>query len=1130
MAIDVYQSSRFESLWMLFCQHLEAPLGRVLAEQLIVVPAGGWESYFSRALARRQGCWAHYRFRTLGQWVNRQLTQTLGAQSGGVRDAEALTWAIASRLPALCDDADFVPVKDYLQAEDQADVRRRIELARRIAGLFDQYLVYRPDLIDSWRDADSLPDDPMQHAPWQRKLFHSLDAQTPLRTIDERITRFAETLQSGTVTLPERVQVWMCGSVPPVYLRFLDVVGAHIPIQLYIVSPTFAGWGDRTQQRKLLGRMQHQDTPLRKFCEAQQLDMPHPLLESWGKLSLERQLLMLPYDSDRWRYHDVPASAEPDKRGTLLESLQHDLRAGGDPDPRPLVADTSMRVHSCHSAIREVEVLQDQLRDAFEADPGLQPEQVVVLCPDLDTYGPLIDAVFGRIDPGQGGHIPYTVAGRSPRQTRGIIDAYFRILDVLQGRFAASEVVDLLHLAPVQAAAGMDDDQVQTITGWIADSGVRWGVDAAHRVAEELPASDLNTWQFGLDRLLMGYAMPPGGGQLVGGVLALDRGSGLAGQSLGCLAAFIDQLQSWREQIRQVRPMSQWQELLGQIADQFLDQRQDEIGVQRIHDTMGLLRQVAEQHGFDEAVPFSVAANELARMVDQSTGGRAFQLGGITFCEMAAMRSLPFQVVALLGWNDGVFPRVDRPIGFDLIARHPRFGDRSLRLEDKHLALEALLAARCRLLITYQGQNVRDHRLRPPSIVVEELLDVIEQTCSGDQTVRSTRRAEIVTRHPLQPFSPRYFDQSHPGLFSYDRGYLQAAQGLLAPPEDIPPFFVAPLAEDANVVEIRVRDLRKLMDAPWELFLARLGVRLAEAAEVGSDREPLFLNHLEQWQVGEQWIQRRLSEMERDQLIGRLRRGGQLPAGRLGEKLLQRIVGEAEPVVDAAERIGVDSAAPSLPVHVKIDDLVVVGRIEGVSSAGLRRATYSKMKISRTLRLWLDHLLVAASLQQAAGDTRIVGRLGKCTTIGFKPIAPDAALEHLTHLLQWYLAAVRVPLPLFPAPVDRAIEQLHQGKFAGNDDRLDDGFLHEAEDAFQRSFLRIPDAEKASVRIAFAGREPFRMTCQEVPGLEKHDQEVPEQEKLGDKNLFLYLVNSICRPMLPYIVHQEQGPARGRDV
>lgn len=1115
MAIDVYQSSCFETLWTLFCQHLDVPLRRVLAEQLIIVPAGGWESYFSRALAKRCGCWAHYRFHTLGQWVNGQLPQGLDDQPGGAWDAEALTWAIAARLPALCEDPDFASIKDYLQAEDQGakdqtDVRRRIELAHRIAGLFDQYLVYRPDLIDSWRGADSPPDAPLQHVPWQRKLFQSLDAETPLRTIDERITQWSAASQAATAALPERVEVWMCGNVPPVYLRFLDVVGVRIPIRLYVVSPALAGWGDRTQQREFLDRLQHQDAALRKFCEVEHLDAPHPLLESWGRLSWERQMLMLPYDSEHWRYHDLSDWPERDKQGTLLAELQHDLRDGREPACRSLAPDPSLQVHSCHSAIREVEVLQDQLRDAFESDSQLQPEQVVVLCPDLDTYGPLIDAVFGRIDPGQGGHMPYAIAGRSPRQTRGIIDAYFRILDVLQGRFATSQVVDLLNLAPVQAAAGMDDDQVQTITDWIADSGVRWGIDAEHRVAEGLPETDLNTWQFGLDRLLMGYAMPPGGGQLVDPVLALDRASGLAAQSLGCLTAFLDELQSWRERIRPSRPLSQWQAALSQIADQLLDPRQDEIGVQRIHDAAGRLRQVAEQHGFDEPVPFAVAANELARMVDQSTGGRAFQLGGITFCEMAAMRSLPFQVVALLGWNDGVFPRVDRPLGFDLIARHSRRGDRSLRLEDKHLALEALLAARWRLLITYQGQNVRDQRLRPPSIVVEELLDVIEQTCSDDPAVRSKLRGELVTRHPLQPFSPRYFDRRHPGLFSYDRAYLQAAQGLLAVPEDMPPFFVSPLAEETAAKEIRVRDLRRLMDAPWELFLARLGVRMAEDVEAGSDREPLFLNHLEQWQVGEQWIQRRLSGAEHDPLVRRLRRGGQLPAGRLGENILRDIVDQAEAVVEAGRQIGVDASASSLAVHVRIENLLIVGRIAGVAPGGLRRATYSKMNVSRALRLWLDHLLVAATLP-STGDTRVVGRTGKYAMIGFKPIERADAIDCLTQLVPWYHAALRVPLPLFPAAVGKAVEQLYQGKFAANHDRLDASFLRDAEDAFRLNFLGTPDAARASVRTAFAGLDPFQMTLRTVTG------------KNGDdgSNLFLTLVNGICRPMLPYIVAQE---------
>lgn len=1107
MAIDVYQSSQFEPLWRHFCKQLDTPLRSPLAVELIVVPAGGWESYLSRVLAKQRGCWAHFQFRTLGSWINWQLAQSLGSELGAVRNADAFTWAIANRLPDLCNDPDFEAIKHYLQAEGDGDARRQIDLARRIAGLLDQYLVYRPDVINAWRQGRNWPDGEMLHAVWQRKLFQSLDQDTPVLTLDELISRFIDVLKKGVVKLPERVGVWMCGNVPPAHLKFLEAVGAHTQIWLYVVSPVLSYWGDFARQRRLLEHLRNHDAPLRNFCKAQKLDNPHPLLESMSKLSLERQLLMLPYGNDHWRYHDMPESTKRNKTATLLATMQNDLQIGKEPDCKSLAADASLRVHSCHSAIREVEVLQDQLREAFESDPQLQPEEVVVLCPDLETYGPLIDAVFGLVEPGRPGHIPYTIAGRSPRQARTVVDAYLRVLAVLQGRFSASEVVDLLNISAIQVAAGLDEDQVQTIISWVSESGIRWGVDAKHRVAEELPGTDLNTWEFGLDRLLMGYALPPGGGQLVGDVLALDRAAGLAGEVLGRLAAFVDNLQFWREQIRHPRFLSEWQETLCRIADQFLDSRQDEIGVQRIRDGIDWLRCVAEENGFQEALPFSVAVRELARGVEQSTGGRAFQLGGITFCEMAAMRSLPFKVVALLGLNDGVFPRVDRPVGFDLIARSPRLGDRSLRLEDKHLALEALLAARSRFLVTYQGQNVRDHRLRPPSVVVEELLEAVEQTCSGSEAAKLSLRQSVVTRHPLQPFSPRYFDQSDPALFSHDQRHLQAAQGLVAPPEAARAFFASPLPDDSGATEVRIRDLRKLLESPWELFLGRLGVRLPEAPEAGSDREPLVLNHLEQWQVGEEWIQRQLGEVKRDELVHRLRRCGQLPAGRLGAKVLGSVAHEADVVVNAAREIGVDVAVPDLPVRVQVEQVLVVGRIEGLTSAGLRRATFSKLDAKRIPRLWLDHLLATATLQKAVGDAQIVGRAGTNTTIVVKPIDPDAAVDELTNLLRLYRVAVRVPLPFFRASVTTAIEQLCKGKFADNDNVVDERLLPDARRAFERPYIGTPEADLAAVRAAFAGRDPFEMTCQEVPGLEEH----------GEQNLFLYLVNSICGPMLQYV-------------
>ncbi len=328
-------------------------------------------------------------------------------------------------------------------------------------------------------------------------------------------------------------------------------------------------------------------------------------------------LLMQSRDDNLWQQQDPREPVETDHAETMLEALQRELRGGNAPAATVHTPDSSLQVHNCHRAIREVEVLRDRLRDAFESDADLQPEDVVILCPDLETYAPLVQAVFDSTDPDQPGHIPVSIAGRSPRRTRPIVEAYFRILEVLDGRFGASEVLDLLNIEAVASAAKMASEEVASVANWVKQSGACWGIDSQHRASESLPVSDLNTWQFGLDRLIMGYAMPPRGGQLVGSVVALDRVAGLEGESLGKLWSLLEKLRCWRERLQAARTMGQWRQPLCDLTAQFLDQGSDEAGVQRILDSVDRMVNLATEVEFEQPLVFPVVARELALQVDQ---------------------------------------------------------------------------------------------------------------------------------------------------------------------------------------------------------------------------------------------------------------------------------------------------------------------------------------------------------------------------------------------------------------------------------------------------------------------------------------------------------------------------------
>jgi exodeoxyribonuclease V gamma subunit len=1102
MAVHVYESVSFDCLWARFAQDIAVPPATPLAPELVVVPGTGWESWFTRRLATERGCWAHHEFVALGRWLSRTLVQVLGSQQAQDREVDAMAWAIAAKLPALLDNDGFAAVRGYLQAGgDGADVRRLVDLSRCIAAMFDQLRLSRPQLIAAWEAGIDWPPDagPVpEHAVWQRRLWTEITRALPLRSVDALLKDLDRVLDARAGLMPERAGVWMCGGVPRAHLDFLELAGRHCEIRLYALTPSYAYWADMQGRRQLLRRLRDSDASLRDFCEQQHLEPLHPLLASMGQLSQDRQIQFVDRDAHPWQFKDLEGTVTAgSQHDTLLASLQRALHAAGEPEPAELSADASLSIHSCHSAMREVEVLREQIRDALETDPSLQPEEVVVLCPDLETYAPLVQAVFGLPEPGLPGAIPFNIAGRSPRRTRPIVDAYFQLLDVVQGRFGAGEVLDLLNAESVAEAAGLDDDDVQQATGWVTDSGVRWGLDGEQRREEGLPASDLNTWQFGFDRLFLGYVMPPGGGQLVGDVVALDRVEGLAAATLGKLWSFVQQLGRWRRQLRGHRPWEQWRRPLGQLADQMLAVRRDEAGAQFILDAMDRLVKVAVEGGFDRPVPLALVAKELARQVDESAGGSAFRMGGVTFCETAAMRSLPFGVIALLGMNDGSFPRVDRPAGFDLMSLAPQRGDRSVRLEDKHVFLEALLSARQRLIITCQGQRLSDRRSRPPSIVVEELLDALESADSGTEKQRRSLRARLVVEHPLHAFSPRYFTGQDQRLFSYEQSKWRAAEALGALRVPAPCFAACPLPVETDVAEVGVQDLRTLVERPWELFLRRLGASLRDDLQASDDSQPLLLDELESWTVGDAWVQCRLAGEPPDAIVARIRRSG----GRLGASTLDAVRRKAERVLEAAEARGIGAGAESKSVRIDLGGVLVAGRVHGCTDDGVRRAVYSSLGLKWKLRLWLDHLLSSAVAGHTEAHAILVGRDGCDHVFDIPPVARVDALAHLQRLLDLVLLARRMPLPFFcdsAEAVSRLTERIDLNCDAGAQHAL-----AAARPAYERRHVGAPVAHLPSVQAVFAGLDPFELTCARTPGFEDS----------GSMPLFVRLFQVICQPM-----------------
>jgi exodeoxyribonuclease V gamma subunit len=626
-------------------------------------------------------------------------------------------------------------------------------------------------------------------------------------------------------------------------------------------------------------------------------------------------------------------------------------------------------VHACHGPDRQVEVLREVVLGLLRADPTLEPRDVLVMCPDIETFAPLISAAFGLapadrgVEQGADGHpghpgqrLRVRLADRALRQVNPVLDTVAQLLELAGARAGASQLLDLLGSPPVRLRFRLDTDDIERITDLVTRSGVRWGLDAAHRAPFRLDGFPQNTWSAGLDRLLLGVAMAADatggavdgdGMQWLGTALPLDEVDSGDIARIGRLAEFVERLADVLAALRDEQPLTRWVEALIAGLDALTDTTEADAwqAAQARAELADAARAAGPHAG---SVPLGPA--DVRGLLEERLRGRPgranFRTGSLTVATLVPMRSVPHRVVCLLGLDDGAFPRAGVPDGDDLLARDPLVGERDPRSEDRQLLLDAICAATEHLVVVHSGADERTGARRPPAVPLGELLDAITAT-AGERG-----REQVVVRHPLQPFDARNFTPQGlggAGPFSFDRAELAGAVAhrtqRARPPAPPPPLLAAPLAPAPNGT-VALDDLVAFLEHPVKGFLKqRVGLSLFAGEDEPTDALPVDLDGLARWAVGDRLLRDRLAGHDLDRCRQAEWRRGELPPGALGERLLHDVLDDVEPLVHAAAAYPAGPGGPEdRDVDVPLPDGTrVVGTLGGLHGSVLRRVEYSRL-------------------------------------------------------------------------------------------------------------------------------------------------------------------------------------------
>ena len=1086
--MQVHRSNRLEVLARELARVVGTPVGGPLDVEPIVVQSRGMERWLSLELARRLGVCSGFRFPFPRAFVDEVIDAVLSPRDGPDPFArERLCFSVARRLQVIGSRPEFRPIDHYLK--DDAGGHKLLDLAQRIAQAFDEYAVYRQPLLLAWERGEG--------TDWQAELWRDLVAElgaTHLVCRTERFRRawprFAE-LPDG---LPPRVCVFGISSLPPVFLEVLALLGRWVPVHLFWLCPSREHMAEIRSPREILQELRR--TGVTSAADLH-LTEGNPLLATWGRVPREFQQVL--DAAVEYQELDVDLYVDPGT-STVLHALQSDVlhlrHRGAGRDSPPLALDTqdrSVTVHICHSQRREVEVLHDLLRALFEQDSTLAPHDVVVMAPDIEDYASHVDAVFATRR-GDGPGMPYRIADRAARADNPVAQAVWSVIEVVRGRMTASGVVDLLHHEPVRRRFGIGTEEIRLVTRWVREAGVRWGVDAADRVRFGLPEARDNTWEFGLLRLLLGYAAPGARRELFAGVLPYDDVEGSSAELLGRLAELCVSLFELRDELGVDRPLRQWRDVFEQLFGVVLDVPVVAAGqLQVVREALAELADCAETAGFERPVSAEVVVRWLERRLDAERNVRQFLTGGITFCALLPMRSIPFRVVCLLGMNDERFPRMEHRPGFDRIVERHEPGDRSLRDEDRLLFLEALLSARERLLISYIGRSVHDNTTVPPSVVVGELLDAIDESfdpalVGGPQVAlsfggtRSSASSHIVVEHPLQRFSPRYFDGSDPRLFSYDAMAADGARQLLARANHSSRFLQAPLplpaASAAAPQVVRLDELVDFFKNPARALLRRrLEIDLDEYAEDIPDREPRDLVGLAEWRVGQLLVNRALDGENPREAWAAIRAEGVLPTGTPGRCSFEDLVPQVEALVALGRAHVQGDELEPLDVAFDLGSSRVEGRLHQVWPTTWLTVQFAHVKAKNQLAAWLTHLVLHSLPGLDRGRrTVLVGRAqgGQGESFVFRPLEPGVARERLAELLDLYWLGQRVPLAMFP-DASAAYARHLKGKEGEAREGARASALRRARDCYSpvRGDRQHGENQDPYVQLLFGDRDPL---------------------------------------------------------
>lgn len=945
----------------------------------VIVPNKETSRWLKLRLSDQTGILANVSFLLPAEWQYKQVRKLYPMLPTVLpSDPGPLTWAIFEILMDETLTAMYPRAHRYLQAQpDKMKEKAAIQLAGKIASVYDQYLTYRPEMILNWQQKKPIqnPDE-----KWQAKLWNNLEERRHVREQDngfpnkaELIKETSDALRMGEISPDQKILFFNTGLIPMPVLNTAERAAAHKDLLIF-------------------------QTALSKDTAAED---DNELMMAFGEEAKGIELMLNRLEAE------VENDFEVSGGSSLLDLIQDSIvknKSFLDKEGTTGIQENgSIEVHSCHSPMREIEVLFQFILRLLERDEDLHPDDILVVTPSIESYKPFIHAVFNSAQKDLP-YVPYHVDfNRSAEQ--GISGPFLQLLEIVDSRFHFNDVMDLFLEPSVRESFDISGFDARRIKNWMKENNVIWGLDSNHRQQQDQPGEHTQTWHAAMERgwkgILFGEQNDPyddSSALYFHQIRGQDRQEAWSGFS-----GYLSSLKMFNQLIRENRQPVAWCELIEKQADLFFSENMGSDEQKNpVRSALDQIRDETLAAGMKKKIPFTLFRSQLRKILDQQSAASAIFTRGVTFSSMVPVRSIPAKVVALIGLNEADFPRKPNKIDFDLMAQNPWPTDRNPKNQDRSLFLESILAAQNVHYCSYIGRSKMDNEIIPPSPIISEWLHHLA-------SLTSKKAEDLIVEEPLHGFSPENFRSNR--SFS-ETAYKTARSILKNQRSDDGLFCRSELPHNGDMENLRLSSLLNYMQNPAKAFLKeRFQPSLNDTEEMKNEFE---LNALERHLTFEYIFGWRLHDKSEREIISLFRKAGVVPAGWQGEQEAGELIKAADAAIEAARTKNYLPEQIVLEIDHTIGDHNLSGTITTYSAECFLDISPSGARGNNLLKSWIKHLVLQVSDLLPNKESLVLCDLKKGLPVWYRFSPAGKPEAELSKLITIYKTGLIRPALFFP--------------------------------------------------------------------------------------------------------------------